>query len=204
MRKLIFILGALLAGIVGAAAAESADAFLGRVADNLRKARSVTASFAMTAGSEKVSGTLTLAGTRFHISTPQLSTWYDGKTQWAYSPQAAEVNITEPTPDELAQVNPFAIISAFRRGYKASWGTGSAASQKTVVLKALQKKAEISSATVTFNAKTLMPVRIVLTMAGGRVTVISVTSARTGAALPLSAFTFDARKHPGVEVVDLR
>ena len=62
-------------------------------------------------------GTMNLSGRNFHISTPEMKVWYDGKTQWSYAPSAGEVNITEPTSEELAQTNPFSILSGLNRDF---------------------------------------------------------------------------------------
>ena len=111
----------LLAGLcLPLAAAESATAILDKAAAQARSAKSLKATYTITADGHSQSGTLTIAGDRFIISSPQVSSWYDGKTQWTYSTQTGEVNITEPTPEELQQVNPFAIISSFRKLYIAT------------------------------------------------------------------------------------
>ena len=91
----------LLAGLcLPLTAAESATAILDKAAAQARSAKSLKATYTITADGHSQSGTLTIAGDRFIISSPQVSSWYDGKTQWTYSTQTGEVNITEPTPEE--------------------------------------------------------------------------------------------------------
>lgn len=201
MKRLIFILTAIIA--LTASAAGNADALLGRAADKLRASKSVTACFTLAVGGESTTGNITLAGDRFVVKTPQLSTWYDGKTQWSYSPQAGEVNITEPTADELSQVNPFVIINAFRKGYKSTLGASTAAT-KVINLAALDKRADIRTVVLTLDTKTLYPTKIVMTLADGRKMTVTVSSVTPGKALPASTFVFDKKKYPGAEIVDLR
>lgn len=201
MKKLILILALILS--VSVHAAETADALLGRVVAKLENAGSVTAGFSMNVAGEKSSGTLTLSGKKFVVKTPQLTTWFDGKTQWAYSPSTGEVNITEPTPEELAQINPVAIIGAFRKGFTAAYAKAPAG-KKTVVLTAKAKKPEIKSATVTLDAATLYPSIITLVMANGQKVSITVSAVKVGKALPASTFTFNKKQYPKAQIIDLR
>ena len=163
-RLITFILLSVVV-FVKAIAADTADALLGRAADKLRASKSVTAQFTLSAGGNKSAGKIILAGERFHVSTADLTTWYDGNTQWTYVPSADEVNITTPTPEELQQVNPFAIINAFRRSYKASFA-GKTATTRTILLSSTAKAAEIKTVTVTLNTSTLYPIRIAINLSG--------------------------------------
>lgn len=202
--KRLFAVIALIAGLcLPLSAAQSATQILDKAAANARSAKSLKASYTITADGHSQAGTLTIAGDRFIISSPQISSWYDGKTQWTYSTQTGEVNITEPTPEELQQVNPFAIISSFRKLYKATL-LKSPAGEHKIRLTASNPKTDIRSVVLTLNAKSLYPTSIELTMSNRRTVTIKVSSVSAGLQLPLSDFRFDPRKHPGVPVVDLR
>ena len=185
------------------ASATTADTILKSAADRYQTLKTISASYSATSGSEKMNGTIVTSGDKFHISSPQLSTWYDGRTQWTYSPSSNEVNITEPTAEGLQQVNPFAIISAFRRAYKGTL-LKSPAGTHTVQLLPLDKKASIRKAVVTFDAKTLYPTLIRLTTDNNAILSIKVTNVVAGKKYPLSTFVFDKKKYPGAEIIDLR
>lgn len=184
-------------------AAESATGLLDKAAAKIRSAKSLSASYSISADGQSQSGTLTISGDRFTIASPQISSWYDGRTQWTYSTHVGEVNITEPTPEELQQVNPFAIINAFKTHYRASM-LKSPAGEKKIRLTSTQANSDIHSVDLTLNAATLYPTRIILTMSNRRTVSISISSVKTGEALPVSFFRYDAKKHPGIPVVDLR
>ena len=184
-------------------AAESATAVLDKAAAKIRASKSLSASYTITADGQSNSGTLTISVDRFTIVSPQISSWYDGRTQWTYSTHVGEVNITEPSPEELQQVNPFAIINSFKTHYRASM-LKSAAGEKKIRLTATQAGSDIHSVDLTLNATTLYPTRIVLNMANRRSVSITVSSVKPGEALPVSFFRYDAAKHPGLPVVDLR
>ncbi|MBQ8773648.1 MAG: hypothetical protein IJZ17_04130, partial [Muribaculaceae bacterium] len=100
--------------------AQSADAILSSAAERFNAAQSISAEYTIRGNGSTSNGKIIISGEKFAISSPEISSWYDGTTQWTYSPSIGEVNITEPSTDELQQINPFAIISHFRTSYKAT------------------------------------------------------------------------------------
>ena len=111
--------------------------------------------------------------------------------------------MTTPSPEELQQINPFAIIKSFKKAYTAKLLNKSGAEQ-TIELTANSKRADISKAEITINTSTLFPTAIVFRMGNRRTVTIKITSVTPGQALPDSFFRFDPKKYPGVKVVDLR
>ena len=198
------ILALLLAIMMPAAilAADNAAHILNLAAERFRKSPSISAVYTVNSQSGNVAGNIVISGKRFRISSPDMSTWFDGTTQWTYSPADREVTVSEPTADELLQINPFEIINSFRNGYNAS--TVSTSKSQTVIrLKAKNSKAEISQAVLTLDSATLFPSRIELTGSAGHA-VITLGGVKKGASLPASDFRFNARTHPGVSINDMR
>lgn len=187
---------------VQAHAAETARSVLDKAAAKLSSAGSVIADFTLSQDGACGSGNITLSGDRFAIITDAMSTWYDGRTQWTYSPRINEVNITEPTAEELRQVNPFAIINAFRNNYSYRL-TESSASKNTVELTPRTPDDNITKVTVTFDAATNFPSLIKLYTHSGDMT-ITVNHIMEADKKPASAFTFNKNRYPGVEIIDLR
>ncbi len=182
--------------------AETADAVLSRAASKLASAKSVTADYTVTADGQSMSGNITVAGDKFHVESREIKSWYDGKTQWTYSAEIGEVNVTEPTAEELAQVNPFAIINSFRSNF-----TSRLLGDKDgdISIEMLPKaKGDIKKIILSLKKSTLFPSRIVIYMSSGSVLTINVKSISEGMRLPDSHFRFSPSMLPGVEVVDLR
>lgn len=46
-----------------------------------------------------------MKGNKFKIEIPDAITWFDGTTQWVYIKDTDEVNITNPTGDELQAIS---------------------------------------------------------------------------------------------------
>lgn len=206
MRKLKYILLALVAVLAGSAVMEaarpSAKSVVETAASKLRKAPSVKGTFTVANASGKSRGTLTVSGKRFVMDTPQLKVWFDGKTQWAYSPSGAEVNVTEPTAAELAESNPLSVLTNMTTSYNCKRLSSSASTDKIELTP--RGKTDIAKAVITFSNSTGYPTDIVVTGSDRSVTTIHITSLTTGKALTASTFRFNASKFPGVEVVDLR
>ena len=204
IRTLVIALACMLLPVatLAAGASPSAADVLRQAADALKNAPSVEASFTASSGTSTVSGSILLSGNRFRIVTPDLTTWFDGKTQWAYSPAAEEVNISEPTPDELSQINPFAIIAEMQTGYTPRRLKSAAGTDKIRLTP--KGKSEYREITATFNAGTKFPSEIVITTTDNATTHITIRNIARGKKPSDSAFRFNPSQYPGVETVDLR
>ncbi len=202
--KTLLTLLLLLAAALPAFSADNAASVLDKAAQKIRAAKSIKASYSLSSpGSGTTSGTLTLAGDKFVMTSGDMTIWYDGTTQWVYVKADNEVNITEPTAEELQQVNPFVINTTFRQNYNAR-RLSSAGATKKISLTAKKSTSDIRSATVTISTSTGLPTALSLTMASGQTASIKISSLKTGQQLPVSTFRFPKASYPGAEIVDLR
>lgn len=181
----------------------NANEVLTNASEKYQKDGSISAQFTLSGGGNSTDGTITISGDKFHLSTPLLSIWYNGRTQWTYSAETNEVNITEPTVEELQQVNPFAIINSFRMQFNATL-LKSANSMYRIQLTPLKSvNTSISKAIVTLNASTLYPNEIALTIDNNIIT-IKTKNIKAIKNVPHKTFVFDEKKYPNAEIVDLR
>ncbi len=203
MRKIITLLVLVLAAAM-CAQAETAAELMKRAADRLAAAPSLTVKFTATAGDgSTASGTITMARQKFTLDMPGQRVWYDGRLMYSYNVAAGETSLTEPTPDELMEINPFDILHQWQRSYDARLLTAPAGQQR-VQLTSKRKGSAVKRAVVTLSSATGLPAAIEAEMSNSATLKVKVTSAAVGKALPASAFTYPAAKYPGVEVVDLR
>ena len=63
-----------------------------------------------------------MKGEKFLLDADGVKTWFDGRTQWSYLTNSDEVNISEPTPEELQSINPYALLSIYKQGYHMKLG----------------------------------------------------------------------------------
>lgn len=207
MKKLslLYILLALLISYTPlSAATPTAAELVDAAAAKMRASQSTVIDFTAQGGdgaATTVKGRLTLSGDRFIIDSNDAKIWYDGKTQWSWSAAADEVNITEPTIEEVAQVNPYAILNSLRSRYKARY-QGSP-SDRTVILTPSMPDPAILHTEISFTPDGYPSKMKVRTSSGDNIT-ITVSRVTPGKALPISTFRFIPAKAPGAEIVDLR
>ena len=109
---LIFLFAALFLHAVAAGQSKaSAATILSSLRSRMASAPAVEAVFTINGGQGPVQGSVILSGAKYSMTTPQMSVWYDGRTQWTFLRNTNEVSITEPSADELLSTNPFAILS---------------------------------------------------------------------------------------------
>lgn len=184
-------------------AQETAATIMQRCADKFNNAPSLTLDFAIADAAKPFSGILTISRSKFKLSSDALSIWFDGKTQWAYLVENKEVNISEPTAEELLETNPFEIIRNFSKLYKCR-KLKSPSGSNIIELQAKSPDASIKSAKVTISRATGWPTAIFARLDNGKAISVAIKGVKTGKTLPESTFKFNKNDYPTVEIVDLR
>lgn len=202
LKILTLAVAAVFATIPASAARPAAKSVIEATAKKLREMPSMTATFKIVQGRDASQGSLTVSGRSFAVTTPEMKIWYDGKTQWAYSPSAKEVNITIPTAAEVAESNPLSVLTALTQSYTCRRLSSTPAVDKIELTP--RNKTDISKAVISINVSTGMPTEILAYRANGAVTRIQILAVKAGKKLPASTFRFNQKQYPGVEVVDLR
>lgn len=151
-------------------------------------------------------GRIALQGERFKLSTPGVTTWFDGQTQATYLEQSGEVNLSEPTAEELQSIHPYAWLSIYKQGYRIKFkGNPHGGSHYVVVLTATLTRQEIRCVMLTIDKQNFALKRMSLVYRGGETVAIAVNQQQMmSAPWPESMFCFDAKEYPDAEVVDLR
>lgn len=168
----------------------------------INSAKSVAVTFYYTSAQAKVPGTLVMQQNRYKASSGNFSVWYDGKTMWVYNAKTQEVNISEPTAEELAQSNPFVILSSASAAYtvrRLAPDKGLA----RVCLTPRIKGTGILRATVSIG-KDSWPKGIDVEFSSGDTMNFVVSKITPGKQLGADAFKFDPRKYAVSETIDLR
>ncbi len=107
--------------------AQNVTSILDKAASAYENSNGLTAYFTMQTRSEvrKVSesfdGTVDIKGDKFVLKTPDMITWFDGTTQWAFVGHNEEVNVSTPTGEELQATNPALLLRSYKRGFTATY-----------------------------------------------------------------------------------
>ena len=163
----------------------------------------VTANYTVTSSQGTSKGTISMLGNKFRIISPEAKCWYDGKTQWSWSPATGEVNITTPTADELQMTNPMSAVGHLKADFNIK--RAKAKTPKTNVIKLTPKKKDnIKTLWLYFDETTSLLRTARFEMNDKSVVTVKITDYKHGA-LPASTFTFNKSMVPaGTQVVDLR
>lgn len=155
----------------------------------------------------EIKGSIRLQGEKFCLTTSDIITWFDGKTQWSYLLANEEVNISTPTKEELQSINPYAFLNLYRKGYDYKMGTTTSYQGKNVyeiILTAEDFNRPLSNITLYIDCTSLLPIYIKLKEAGKDYNVINISKYQTNLKWKDKDFVFDTKQYPNVEIIDLR
>ncbi|NDV96089.1 hypothetical protein D0T84_14370 [Dysgonomonas sp. 521] len=193
--------------------AQDARSILDKAADAYNKAGGVTVSFTLDSKDTKAKtvysydGKALMKGDKFKIEIPDAVTWFDGTTQWVYVKDTEEVNISNPTGEELQGISPSMLFGIYKKGYNLTYKGEKRLAGKTiqeVELTPQKKNADISKIQVQIDKANNIFSKITLTDKVGVQNILSIKSYQAGTSIPDATFSFNKKDYPRAEVVDLR
>ena len=204
--KRIFNILLFMAAVVSMQAAGNADAIINQVVKTYRAANGISVNYIITTDQGQTSGNIAMRGEKFRMLSADLKCWYNGTLQWSYTPVTEEVNITQPTAEELQMVNPYSIISSFRQSFSTQLLKSATASNHEVqMLPKKGKSTDIKSVRLTINRTTSLPVKIIFELKDRSSVIVTLSNYKTQQNFPDNTFVFNKAMVPaGTPVVDLR
>lgn len=154
--------------------------------------------------SQSVSGNFVMKAEKFVLDMGETKAWFDGKTQWTYIIADNEVSITEPTVDELASINPMAIIASFKAKSKIDFSKQKSAQNHIIELLPKNKKEEFAKVEIHINKSTGNLVSVKITDKKGVKSILSLTNYQKGFKAADDYFVFNKSKFKGITINDLR
>ena len=200
MKKITLTLMMLVLVVV--AYAQNANQLLDSSAATLRAAGNVKIGFTMELEGGSSTGYIKLQRQKFVINMGGSITWFDGKTMWTYVQANDEVNVTTPSADAVAKMNPYAFLSFYKKGYAVQMGK-STAKEYEVILTGKQGS-PYKKVVVRINKSTRYPSVITMTSSKDAVTTIRCNSFLKNQKYKDGTFQFNKKNYPNAEVVDLR
>lgn len=182
--------------------AQNASQLLDKSAATLRSAGNMKISFTLEVEGGSSTGYIKLQKQKFVINMGGTITWFDGKTMWTYVKANDEVNVTTPSADAVAKMNPYAFLSFYKKGFVAKMGKGTAKEHEVVLTG--KEDSPYKQVVLRINKTTNYPSLIKMTSSKNAVTTIRCNSFLKNQKYKESTFQFNKKSYPGVEVVDLR
>lgn len=210
MKKIVLLL---MLCVSVALSAQNATSILDRAAKAYEDANGVKAEFAMRIRSDKhqttesFEGEIQIKGNKFSLKTPDVLTWFDGKTQWTYMLRTEEVNVSEPEGEELQFINPALLLKNYKKGFDAKYkGESTAASGKSAydITLTPRKKGTITQVDLQIEKQSGLPAALTVISKDGMTSTIRIMQIKTGLNQPDHEFVFNTSDYPEAEVIDLR
>lgn len=170
----------------------------------------VNLSYSMTNEVEKINeefkGKITVKGDKYRLVLPSQEVINNGTTLWTYLPEAREVNIDtyDPNSDDI---NPSKIFEMYNKGFKYLYlqdKTENGVLCEEIDLVPEKKDAQYFKIKmfISKNDKSLQS--FTMFDKSGNKFKYTLSRFNPEANVPDSFFTFDPKKYPGVEIIDLR
>lgn len=208
INSLLFTVWMLFLTIPMVAQQPDARDILDRAADAFRREGGVKITFSVRAPEGNTNGSIRLKGDKFLLETEGVTTWFDGRTQWSYLASSDEVNVSEPTPEELQSINPYSWLSLYKQDYKlkvAKTGNASDDTAYKVVMNATKRSQDMQCIILYIEKGSFRPLKLSMVQRGSKdATVVFINSYQTGKNYDDSLFVFDRKAYPTAELVDLR
>ena len=206
MKRCLTLICVCMLAIVSMAQQNDAKALLDKAAANLRANEGIQANVLIDAYEGETPAIICLKGDKFVMETESIKVWFDGTAQWTYVKANEEVTVTIPTPDELQQLNPYALLNSYQTGYNLAFvGNQQSKAFYEVQLKAKDNAQPFQIIVLTLNKKSLHPIRIKMKPQGATNEVaVVITEYHTKKPYTNDFFQFKQTDYPQAEVIDLR
>ena len=210
--KNIFLTLALLPSV--AFAQDSNASLLSKFSAQMQKAKNLSIAFEYVYENKAENlrqsdkGTLLLMGNMYKLDLDATAIFFNGETRWTYLKNANEVTISRPNPlEDGIFANPTALFALNEKDYNSKMRNEKVVDGKTILEVDLFPKDKLSMFTninLRMNKSTLQPVSIACYDKSGGSVYISITAFDASVKPTPADFTFDVKKYPNVEVVDMR
>lgn len=211
MKRLMVIMLACLPLLVAAQTDAKAKAFFDKTLTQLQRMPlqtdfSVLYSNSVTSESESKQGKLLLKGNKFYFAMDAMELYFDGKTQWMYASDIDEVTISEPTGEELNEINPLLMVKEFSKTHSVQFDADddTSADKRLLNLYPIDKSVDHFKVALVVKASTKQIVSIKISFKNGTSTQFETKNYQVKESINDAMFVFNASKHPNVVINDLR
>lgn len=214
MKKIISVLlvAASLVSFSANAQDAKAKAILDKVSAKFKTMKSLKANFALTMNDAKgkskgsKSGSFLMKGNKYRVNMAEQQIICDAKSVWTYLQANKEVQVTSFDPNAQS-ISPAKLFSgSYNNEYKSAYvGEKTVAGKKVDVIDMTPVSAKTFKKVTLYvdKASTMISGGIMYDKSGGSYG-YTISGVTPNAAVSDADFTFDTKKHPGVEVIDLR
>jgi outer membrane lipoprotein carrier protein len=215
MKKILVLTANLLimSSLVMAQKDKKATAILDEMSKKYQTMKSFSAAFtygvegANAKLTESYKGDVTVKGAKFKLKMAGQEVFANGKDMYSYVKETNECSVTGFDPNEMDALSPTKIYSIYKKGYKYVFlEEVKEGSQfyEVVELSPEDKSSKVAKVQIKVNKNDKSVKSWKVWDKSGKRTVFRVDKFMPNSPADDQLFTFDKKKYPGVEVVDLR
>lgn len=191
---------------------KKAKDILSGVSSKYRSYKSMKADFSYTLENptakikETQSGSIILSGVKYRLAIAGQEVICDGKTSWTYMKEAKEVQVNTVDPAE-GGIKPNEIFTMYEKGFLYKFVDEKKVGgkiQQNIELTPTDKSKNFFKIKLTVDKSSKQIVKSVIFEKTGNRYTYAIKEFTPNFAVNAGTFMFDAKKYPGVEVVDLR
>lgn len=187
-----------------------ATQLLDQVSEKTKASKSIKADFSYSIDNKQgnvhdvKTGTLMLSGDKYRLSTGGQTVISDGKTIWTYIKQSNEVQVNDlDLKDE--SLTPSKLLTSYNQNYKARIVKDKTTDANSEAIELIPNNTKNFTKAIIVVDKNKKEVKsFSLYDKNGNVFTYKITNYQTNVPVTPADFTFDAKKYPGVEVIDMR
>jgi len=216
MRNILFTMAiVLIAAALQAQTDTKAKQILDQASQKTRSYKTIFADFTFSMQNQQMkinetnNGSIKLKGNKYMVDIPGagLKVYADGKTSWNYMKTGNQVTIAPIDENSSELMDPSSVFTIYEKGFKSKFIAEKIVDGKPVYQIELypdKKEFEVTKITIEINKATSVIQSALLNGTDGNVYSIKVNKFEPNKEIADAEFVFDAKKYPGVEVVDLR
>lgn len=213
MKNIIVLVAAMLSLSVSAQKDKRATSILDEMSKQFSNMKSMSASFSYDVdnGQKKITetynGDVTVKGMKFRLKMAGQEIFANGKEMFTYVKEANEVNVTDFDPNSKSNLDLTKIYTIYKKGYKYVFVEEVKEGSnfyEVVELSPENANADITKVQIRVNKKDKTVKSWKIWHKNGKKEMFRVNKFTPNPPADDSIFTFDKKKYPGVEVVDLR
>jgi len=210
MKKFIILFLSLACITANAQKDQKATEILDQVSSKTKAYKSIKADFSYRMENAKAKineekvGTLLLSGDKYKMQASGQTVICDGKTIWTYMPETNEVQVNSLDNKDEA-LTPSKLLSNYNTNFKSKLLNEKSSDPNTIKIELVPNTVKNYNRAILAVDKTKMQVKsFVIYDKSGNVFTYTITRFQTDLAVSAADFSFDPKKFPGVEVIDMR
>lgn len=154
-----------------------------------------------------VMGELGVKGEKYFLKLTDQEIYNDSKSVATYLKESKEVTIQDYSDDQNSSLNPANIFTSYQKGYKSTFVrtiTENGVALNVISLTPVEKNSPLSKIELSIGQKDNALKTWKITEKNGTASIYKIEKFDSSANLNDKSFSFDSKKYPDVEVVDLR